>query len=240
MALAIFDLDETLVACDSCSQFCEFMLAEGLVDQLFVERDQQMMVLYNNEQLVLSDYIRFFIEPLRRLSRNQIDELLPRFVEQFIADKIYPQARETLSQMKAEGHRVVIVSATAEFIVRAIANELGVEDVLAINLQTKAGRFTGEIDGVPTFREGKVTRLKEWLVDQNETLEGAYFFSDSINDLPLLEQVENPVVANADSQLQRIAEQRQWSSVNWADAMLTTNSIHTTDTHFTTQEPTHV
>lgn len=239
MALAIFDLDETLVACDSCSQFCEFMLAEGLADQAFVERDQQMMELYNNEQLVLDDYIRFFIEPLSKLSCSEIDALMPRFVAQFIVDKVYPQALETLALMKAQGHRVVIVSATAEFIVRAIATELAVDDVLAIELETENGYYTGAVKGVPTFREGKVTRLKQWLIEQSETIDGAYFYSDSINDLPLLEQVENPVVANADAALLRIAEQRQWPAVNWAAALPETDQLHS-DTHFTTQEPTHV
>ncbi|UTW11568.1 HAD family hydrolase [Marinobacterium rhizophilum] len=216
MALAIFDLDETLVACDSCSEFSKFMVAQGLAGPAFDVRHRQMMALYGSQQLVLSDYIRFFLAPLSALSCSDIQDLLPGFVEQYIVPKIYPQALQTLGEMRAQGHRVLIVSATAEFIVRAIATKLGVEDVLAIELAVEKNHYSGEIKGVPTFREGKVIRLQRWLSEQNETMDGAYFYSDSINDLPLLEQVDYPVVANADLQLQRIAEKRQWPAVNWA------------------------
>lgn len=216
MALAIFDLDETLLAGDSCSLFCQFMLAEGLVDVAFVERDQQMMALYNAETLVLDDYISFFIAPLSHLSMADIDEMMPRFVEQYVAPRIYSEAHQILDIQRALGNRLLIISATAEFIVSAVAKHLNIQDVLAIRLVSEEGYYTGKIDGVPTFRHGKVSRLQRWLIEHEETLDAAQFYSDSINDLPLLEQVEYPIATNPDTQLTQIAGQRNWSVLHWS------------------------
>lgn len=216
MALAIFDLDETLVCGDSCSLFCQFMLAEGLVDSDFIERDKRMMALYNAEKLVLDDYIGFFIEPLSHLSITAIDEIMPRFVELYIAPRIYGEAHQILEIQTALGNRLLIISATAEFIVSAVARHLGVADVLAIRLGSKEGYYTGKIEGVPTFRQGKVTRLHSWLIEQNENLIDAQFYSDSINDLPLLELVDYPIATNPDKQLTKIAAQRHWPVLNWS------------------------
>lgn len=248
MALAIFDLDETLVSGDSCSLFCQFMLAEGLVDSDFVERDQQMMVLYNAEQLVLDDYIGFFIKPLSHLSITAINEIMPRFVEQYIAPRIYAEAQQILKVQAALGNRLVIISATAEFIVSAVAQHLGVGDVLAIRLSSEQGYYTGKIEGVPTFRQGKVTRLDSWLIEQNETLIDAQFYSDSINDLPLLELVDYPIATNPDTQLTHIAAQRHWPVLNWSDltqtaitALQPNNSFNEQSVrHLTPKEITHV
>ena len=216
MALAIFDLDETLVAGDSCSLFCEFMLAEGLVDAGFVERDQQMMALYNAETLVLDDYISFFIAPLSHLTVAEIDAMMPRFVEQYVAPRIYSEGHQILDIQRELGNRLLIISATAEFIVSAVATYLNIKDVLAIRLASEEGYYTGKIDGVPTFRHGKVTRLQSWLIEHDETLDAAQFYSDSINDLPLLEQVDYPIATNPDSQLIQIAVQRNWSVLHWS------------------------
>jgi HAD superfamily hydrolase (TIGR01490 family) len=228
MALAIFDLDETLVCGDSCSLFCQFMLAEGLVDPDFVERDKQMMALYNAEKLVLDDYIGFFIAPLSHLSITAIEQIMPRFVEQYIVPRIYLEAKPILEMQRAQGNRLLIISATAEFIVAAVARHLGVADVLAIRLTSEAGHYTGKIEGIPTFRQGKVTRLLSWLIDQNETLKGAQFYSDSINDLPLLELVDYPIATNPDRQLMEIAAQRHWPVLNWSADNLPIAQTNTT------------
>jgi HAD superfamily hydrolase (TIGR01490 family) len=216
MALAIFDLDETLVCGDSCSLFCQFMLAEGLVDPDFVKRDKQMMALYNAEKLVLDDYISFFIKPLSQLSITAIDGMMPRFVELYIAPRIYAEALQTLNIQAALGNRLLIISATAEFIVSAVARYLGVADVLAIRLSSEAGYYTGKIEGVPTFRQGKVTRLHSWLIEHDQSLIDAQFYSDSINDLPLLALVDYPIATNPDTQLTQIAAQRRWPVLNWS------------------------
>ncbi|MDI3324268.1 HAD family hydrolase [Pontibacterium granulatum] len=216
MALAIFDLDETLVAGDSASLFCSYLQDRGLVDEDYIRRDALMMELYNNEQLSMNEYVEFLVEPVLGLHSDEIDALLPDYVSSYVCPRIYPQGRVLLQALKAQGHRPLIISATVTFIVKAVAHELGVEDVLAIDLvKNYDGYYTGAIDGIPSFREGKVQRLAIWCEEQNENLTDALFHSDSINDLALLEQVPNPVATNPDTKLSEIASQRGWNTLNW-------------------------
>ncbi len=215
MTLAIFDLDETLLAGDSCTLFCQFLVDEGIAAADFLQQDALMMQRYHAQTLVLADYIRFLLEPVMHLSVDEIDALMPVFVARYITPRIYPEARQLLADYQQQGLRPLIISATSEFIVRAVAVQLGVSDLLAIQLQTEDNRYTGNVSGVPTFREGKVTRLHSWLAEQQESLDGALFYSDSINDLPLLEQVAFPVAANPDQALLAIASQRNWPVLQW-------------------------
>jgi len=215
MSLAIFDLDETLLAGDSCTLFCEFLVAEGLAPSDFVAQDEQMMERYHQQTLVLSDYISFLIAPLRHLSVSDVDELMPLFVDRYIVPKIYPEALQLIEEYLQKGIRPLIISATSEFIVKAVAEKLGINDVLAIQLEIKNNAYTGQIQGVPTFREGKVSRLYSWAIEHQESTDGATFYSDSINDLPLLELVDNPVATNPDQQLKAIATQHNWPVLQW-------------------------
>ncbi|RTE66024.1 HAD family hydrolase [Amphritea opalescens] len=221
MSLAIFDLDETLLAGDSCSLFCQFLVDEGLAPTLFLQQDAQMMVRYHAQTLVLSDYIRFLLTPLMHLPVCDIDTLMPLFVERYIRPRLYPEALQLLASYQQQGIRLLIISATSEFIVKAIAKALGINDFLAIQLTTDADFYTGDIRGIATFREGKVKRLKQWLNEQQESLDGAFFYSDSINDLPLLEQVENPVAVNPDAPLLAVATQQHWPVLQWSIPDLT-------------------
>lgn len=215
MTLAIYDLDETLLAGDSCTLFCEYLVEIGLADDDFIQRDAQMMTRYEEQTLDLNDYIRFLVEPVLQLKTTDIDLLMPRFLDQYIVPNLYPEAIQMLMQHKQQGLRQVIISATAEFIVNAIAKQLGIDDVLAIQLHVNNQRYTGEVSGIPTFREGKVERLMNWMAEQRETLEGALFYSDSINDLPLLEKIEFPIATNPDQPLIEIAIKRNWPVVQW-------------------------
>lgn len=225
MSLAIFDLDETLIAGDTCSLFCQFLVASGLAGDDFIEQDRRMMELYNAEQLVLSDYVAFLVAPLKHKTRAEIDAVMPDFVARYVAPRIYPEAKQVLADLQQQQRRTLIISATPEFIVQAVANALDVQDVLAICLETDGEHYTGQIAGVPTFREGKVTRLLSWLEDQQESMDGAQFYSDSINDLPLLEQVQYPIAANPDAQLQAIANEREWPVLNWTHPTRTDSNL---------------
>lgn len=217
MALRIFDLDETLTSCDTSSLFCEYLQSTGLVtDPAFMAEEQRLMDLYAEQKMSVAEYIRFQMKPLAHFNQAAVDELTDEFVAQVIVPKLYPEGRELLKQLRAEGHRLVIISATAAFIVRAVARQLGVDDVLAIDLCTDSeGHYTGEIDGVPTYQQGKVTRLNAWLEAESESLEGAAFYSDSMNDLPLLEVVEQPVATNPCPRLAAVAAERNWPQLNW-------------------------
>ena len=221
MALAIFDLDETLLAGDSASLFCRFLVEQGYAGAEFVAGDQQFSEQYSAGTLDMHEYVRFQLAPLEHLDQQQIDALMPEFVANYLAPRIYSEARELLADYQARGFRVVIISATAAFIVRAVARDLGVADVLAIELEdgplrsTQQPGYSGEIAGVASFREGKIIRLKAWLEEQGEAMEGAYFYSDSMNDLPLLEWVEHPVATNPDNSLSELAASRGWQLIRW-------------------------
>lgn len=223
MSLAIFDLDETLLAGDSCTLFCEFLVAEGIASEEFLHQDALMMEHYHAQTLVLNDYIFFLISPLLELSVNDIDALMSRFVERYITPRFYPEALQLIAEYQQQGRRILIISATCEFIVKAIAKKLGISDVLAIQLQAKDNCYTGKVAGVPTFREGKVIRFQHWLTEQQESINGALFYSDSINDLPLLELVEYPIATNPDYKLLAIATQHHWPVLQWTEPQGTKN-----------------
>lgn len=228
MSLAIFDLDETLIAGDSCTLFCEFLVAEGIASAEFLQQDVLMMERYHAQTLVFNDYISFLMSPLLALSITDIDALMPRFIEHYITPRIYPEALQLITQYQRQGIRILIISATCEFIVKAIAQQLVIQDVLAVQLCVLNNHYTGEVSGVPSFRQGKVTRLQHWLIDQQESLDGAFFYSDSINDLPLLELIEQPVVTNPDQALMTIAAERNWPVLQWAITDRNDNSFHPT------------
>jgi len=216
MTLAIFDLDETLIATDSGSAWIEYLADNGLVDESFIARDAAYMELYNAGELSMEDYMAFSLEPVQGKTRPQLAELMPDFVEQKIVPHIYLQAAPLFAELRQSGHRILIISATVNFVVEAIAQHLGVEDVLAIDIEYNAdGRITGRTEGVLSFREGKVIRLQQWLEQTGESLQDAHFYSDSINDLPLLEFVDQPFATNPHPRLQPIAEQQGWPILDW-------------------------
>ncbi|WP_421869090.1 HAD family hydrolase [Motiliproteus sp.] len=217
MPLAIFDLDETLVSGDCSSRFCEYLQRTGLVEgNDFIQRERELMDDYHHQRLSMADYIEFLLAPLAGLSVTQVDALMPAFVERWIRPRIYPQALSTLMEHRRAGDRILIISASAEFIVRAVAQDLGVDDVLAIDLeQTDQQRYDGRIRGIPSYREGKVQRLQQWISQQGESLAGATFYSDSINDRPLMELVDHPVATNPDPLLAELACQRGWAVLDW-------------------------
>ncbi|MFT6914338.1 MAG: HAD superfamily hydrolase (TIGR01490 family) [Motiliproteus sp.] len=217
MPLAIFDLDETLVRGDCSTRFCEFIERAGLIDAPgFVEAERAMMDNYRHQRLSMDAYIAFILAPLSTMSTDQIAALMPAFIDRCISDHIYPQALALLNAHHRRGDRILIISASADFIVDAVAESLAVEDVLAINLErTAQGCYSGLIQGVPSYREGKVIRLHAWLQQQDETLAGACFYSDSINDQPLLELVDYPVATNPDRCLAELANRRGWPVLDW-------------------------
>jgi HAD superfamily hydrolase (TIGR01490 family) len=135
-------------------------------------------------------------------------------MQEVILPLIDTRARELVSKHRQQGHTLVIITATNSFVTRPIASELGIAHLLAIEPKMVNGHISCELEGEPTFREGKVIRLKQWLADRDETLQGSYFYSDSHNDLPLLEIVDNPVAVDPDTSLQQTAEQRGWPIIS--------------------------
>ena len=135
-------------------------------------------------------------------------------MQTFVEPILLPKAQALVDEHKANGDRVMIITATNTFVTEPIGLRYGLSELLGTNGEIKNGRYTGEIEGVPTFQAGKVTRLNSWLAEHNETLEGSYFYSDSHNDLPLLEIVTNPVVVDGDETLLEIAKAKGWKSIS--------------------------
>lgn len=215
MALAIFDLDNTLIANDSDFLWGEFLIQNGHVDaHEFAEQNAQFYEDYKAGTLDIIAYQRFALKPLGKQDQETLAKWHKEFMQTYIEPIVLPKALELVEEHKAKGDRVMIITATNTFVTRPIGKRYGIDELLGTEGKIVDGRYTGEIEGVPTFQKGKVIRLNEWLKKENETLEGSYFYSDSHNDLPLLEIVDHPVVVDGDEKLLAIAKQKNWPSIS--------------------------
>ena len=212
--LALFDLDHTLLPLDSDYEWGEFTLRKGWCDkEAFGKRNAGFFADYQKGTLDIHEYVRFATEAVRKLGPEAANDAHHAFMQEVIEPHIQPEARKLLQQHRDAGDTVVIVTATNEFVTRPIAKALGVEHLLAVNLERDAsGWITGEIDGIPTMRVGKVTRMESWMAERGlswDTVD-SIFYSDSMNDVPLLEKVNTPVATNPDERLRALATERGW------------------------------
>ena len=216
MALAIFDLDETLIHGDCASLWTQEMVKIGWADgDSFIAHEQELMRQYAAGTLAMEDYMSFTLSPLVGRTPEEVAFVVEPFVEDVIEPIFYSDASRALANHRSAGDRLLVISASAHFLVSAIAQRFGIEDVLAIDLEQQHGFYSGCTQGVLTYREGKVSRLQDWLQAQGENLTGAYFYSDSRNDLPLLQVVDYPHVVNPDPTLRQHAEQAGWPILHW-------------------------
>ncbi len=215
MALAIFDLDNTLLGGDSDHAWGEFLVQKGIVDAAeYGAANDHFYRAYQDGTLDIYMYLEFALEPLTRFSRVELQELHAEFMRTQIAPLSLPKADALIAEHRARGDYLLIITATNAFITRPIAESLGVDAILATEPEIRDGRYTGGVAGTPCFREGKVTRLREWLQQHPHDLARAYFYSDSHNDLPLLNMVGNPIAVDPDATLRGEAQQRGWPIVS--------------------------
>lgn len=216
MALAIFDLDETLIHGDCASLWTEEMVKIGWADgESFLAHEQKLMRQYAAGTLAMEDYMAYTLSPLVGRTPEEVAHVVEPFVEDVIEPIFYTDASRCLAEHRQAGNRLLVISASAHFLVSAIAERFGIDEVLAIDLEQQHGFYTGRTEGVLTYREGKVTRLNAWLAEQGESLAGASFYSDSRNDLPLLQLVDKPFTVNPDPTLRAHAEQAGWPILSW-------------------------
>ena len=213
--LALFDLDGTLIAGDSDHAFGEFMVAQGWVDPVIHrQRNDAFFRQYQAGTLDIDEYIDFTTSAWRSRPLAEQAALSQHFMREVMAPQLLPPARALLQAHREAGDLIAIVTATNDFVTRPIADALGVEHLLAVQLQRDAdGRATGRVQGVPSFREGKIVRVHQWLASLGCALGGfshSVFYSDSTNDLPLLESVSEPVATNPSPALADIARSRGW------------------------------
>nr|WP_290695587.1 HAD family hydrolase [Halomonas sp. UBA3074] len=218
MSLAIFDLDNTLLSIDSDHAWGEFLLEQGAVDPIaYREANERFMADYNAGTLDMAAFLEMALKPLADNTPEQLSAWHQQFMASKIEPSILPKAEELLARHRTKGDTLLIITATNRFITAPIAERLGVDHLIAVNPEVNQGRYTGRVSGIPSYREGKVTRLEHWLKDQDLSMEGAWFYSDSHNDLPLLEKVEHPVAVDPDDTLRKVAEERQWRIMSLRD-----------------------
>lgn len=211
MSLAIFDLDNTLLAGDSDHAWGEFLCEKGIVDsEEYSRANDYFYEQYKNGGLDIFEFLAFALKPLAQLERAELDKLHQEFMDVKVLPMMLPKAAELLQNHRDQGDYLLIITATNRFVTGPIAEKLGVDDIIATDPEQIDGEYTGKVAGTPCFQAGKVTRLDEWLSQNDFSLEGSYFYSDSHNDLPLLEQVTHPVAVNPDESLEEHANTNLW------------------------------
>ena len=214
MNLALFDLDHTLLPIDSDYAWGEFTNRIGWTDPvLFKAKNDQFYADYLAGALDIHDYVRFATESVRSRGPAAAAKAHAQFMKEIILPQIKPQALDLVKTHQAAGDHVMIVTATNEFVTRPIAQAFGVQELIAVELaRDSEGWITGEISGVPSFKGGKVLRVEQWLSAHQKNWQDVQitFYSDSINDLPLLEQAQTPVAVNPDARLRQLATDRGW------------------------------
>jgi HAD superfamily hydrolase (TIGR01490 family) len=213
--LCLFDLDDTLLPLDSDHAWGEFMIRSGWVDEAaFRQRNDGFFADYRAGRLDLHAYIAFASEPLRAHTAAENAAAHARFMAEVITPQLRPAAFDLVRAHQALGDRVALVTATNDFVTAPIAQALGIDALLAVRLERDAGgTITGRIQGTPSYREGKVTRVQEWLAEDGMSwsdFERISVYSDSPNDLPLLERATHPVATNPTPALQALAQERGW------------------------------
>ncbi len=218
MNLALFDLDNTLLISDSDFEWAQFLIEQRVLDrEVYEARNLEFYEQYKDGTLDIHQFLDFQLKPLSRHSRIQLDVWHNEFMAKRILPLIAPGAHELINKHMLGGDLCVIITATNRFVTAPIAQALGINNLIATEPEQKNGEFTGQVSGAPCFREGKITRLENWLDERNLTwlsfLE-SWFYSDSLNDMPLLNKVSRPVAVDPDTTLKSYAEKNNWPIIS--------------------------
>jgi len=214
MHLALFDLDHTLLPIDSDYEWSRFLVRQGVLDgDDYERRNARFFRDYQAGTLDIAEFLRFQLAPLAAHPRATLDAWHARYMAEVVAPRILPPARELVERHRRRGDLVALVTATNAFVTAPIAHAFGIEHLVATGVEECEGAFTGRPHGTPSFREGKIVRTEEWLAGLGHRLANftrVWFYSDSRNDLPLLERVTDPVATNPDAVLHAVAIERGW------------------------------
>lgn len=218
MRLALFDLDNTLLGGDSDHAWGDYLCERGILDAAtYKTRNDEFYQDYLAGTLNITDYLNFTLEILGRTDMAQLEQWHQDFMRDCIEPIMLPKALELIARHREAGDKLVVITATNRFVTAPIVARLGIDTLLATECEMADGRYTGRTTDVPCFREGKVTRLDRWLQENDFTLDDSYFYSDSLNDLPLLEKVAHPVAVDPDAKLRAEAEKRSWPVITLRD-----------------------
>lgn len=215
--LALFDLDNTLLAGDSDYNWSLFLIEEGLLDaKTHHDRNEQFYLDYKNGCLDIYAFLKFQLQPLAQHPKAFLDQLHLKYMEKVIRPMMTQKAQALVNQHKSNGDLCIVITATNSFVTKPIATAYGIEHLIGTDPEMVDGEYTGGVSGVPSFQEGKVTRLNQWLAERGLSLADfntSYFYSDSHNDLPLMKLVSNPVAVDADATLLAYAQQQGWPCI---------------------------
>ncbi len=216
--LALFDLDNTLLAGDSDYNWGVFLISEGLLDaNTHKARNDQFYQDYKNGNLDIYKFLAFQLKPLSEHPKAFLDALHLKYMEQIVRPMMTKKAQALVDSHLSAGDLCVVITATNSFVTKPIATAYGIEHLIGTDPEMKNGQYTGGVEGVPSFQEGKVTRINSWLNARGQRLgdfSKSFFYSDSHNDLPLMKLVTNPVAVDADPTLALYAEQHQWPHIS--------------------------
>ena len=218
MNLALFDLDNTILAGDSDYNWSRFLIQEGYLDSaIHAEKNEKFYADYKAGTLDIYAFVEFQFKPLARNPRSILNQLLKKYVEEVIKPMITEKAYALVRKHHEEGDLLIVITATNSFITKPIAALFGIENLIGTDPEEKEGEFTGKVSGLPSFKEGKVTRLEAWLKNKNLSLadfKKSYFYSDSHNDLPLMKKVTHPVAVDSDDILTVYANSKGWPQIS--------------------------
>jgi len=213
--LAIFDLDNTLLGGDSDYLWGQFLVEKKLVDPVIYEQENQRFYdEYKAGTLDIYEFLEFSLAPLSQHSTAELSELHNEFMQKKIDSIWLPKAEELLAKHRMNNDFLLIITATNHFVTAPIAKKLGVDDIIATMPEQKNGAYTGKVAGIPCFQDGKVERLSQWLQENNYSLDNSHFYSDSVNDLPLLLKVTHPVAVDPDDKLKIHAAEHCWPVIS--------------------------
>jgi len=216
--LALFDLDNTLLTGDSDFEWAQFLIGQGVIDrELYEAKNLAFYAQYKAGTLDIHEFLDFQLKPLSRHARRVLDEWHEEFMRSKVRGMMGQPAQDLVDKHRAAGDVCVIITATNSFVTAPIARAFGVEHLIATEPEQRNGEFTGRVAGVPSFREGKITRLEGWMGERGwdwDSFSDTTFYSDSLNDLPLMSLVKNPVAVDPDATLRAHAEQHGWSIIS--------------------------
>jgi HAD superfamily hydrolase (TIGR01490 family) len=211
LSLAIFDLDNTLLGGDSDYLWGQYLAEAGVVDkESYESQNRAFYEQYKAGTLDIYEFAAFSFRPLSEHSMPQLYEWRANFIEQKIRPLLLDKAFALVDKHRNDGDTLLIITATNRFVTEPIAELYGIENLLATDPEMEEGRFTGKVAGIPCFQDGKVKRLRTWMESRDASLKDSWFYSDSNNDLPLLQKVDNPVAVDPDPALKQYAEDAGW------------------------------
>lgn len=216
MDLALFDLDETLICEDSASLWSRWLVSQGYAPATLIEQERALMARYCQGLLSAEEYMQTTLSPLAGMGTLTVSGWVRRFIQRDILPRVYPSARERLGWHQQRGDRIMIVSTGGDHLATPIAQQLGADGALAVSVEIVNDRYSGQICDARSCRQDRTTRLTDWLTRQSTArFDHIWAYSDSINDLPLLEQADRAHVINPAEPLCQLAQERGWEICRW-------------------------